>query len=268
MSSTTFPSSVKAITYPQGLGTGHRKRGSRKVSFRKKGLSANVPTVELRGLMKPSHIFPSWQQKRHHEVISSLQAEIDRHAQVSSFRRLLLGSAYYDIRDYEKLSATVVLLEKKIAGCDERYHTLDLSAFPSILRGLATLDQKDYDLAISQASRAFDELNRPSSKVNAGYNTQMIDTAGILGVAYAALGQHEPMARAWARWPPSTPRAASTVRKSSSPSPGSPLGAAAVPKRHRGRIAPGRESVSHNAECRPGDAQRLRNCAGQDHEGR
>lgn len=131
------------------------------------------------------------QKKRHHEVIRMLQPEVDRHAKISSFQLFLLAGAYYEIRDYNKVATTVDLMEKQIVAGDNRYFTIDLTAYPRILLGLVALDQGQADKAIAEASDAYAYLNRSNAGRNDGYIEQMIGTAGILGVACAELGRKQ-----------------------------------------------------------------------------
>jgi CHAT domain-containing protein len=128
------------------------------------------------------------QKKRHHEVIQILQPEIDRKETISSFQLYLLAGAYYEIRDYDNMLKTTDLLEKQIARGDRRYFLFaDLSVYPAIIRGYAYLDQGDYDHAIKTVAEAHAQLDRTGEKRNGFYSAQLIDIAGILGVAHANL---------------------------------------------------------------------------------
>ena len=61
--------------------------------------------------------------------------------------------------------------------CDERTLRLNWRGFPA-------------------ASRAYTDLNRPAGKGNPSYDTQLIEIAGILGIAHANLGRTEEAQRA------------------------------------------------------------------------
>ncbi|MDI6890607.1 MAG: CHAT domain-containing protein [Thermodesulfovibrionales bacterium] len=143
------------------------------------------------GLFKDIEVSSLMQKKRHHEIIAILQPEIDRKEAVSSFQLFLLSAAYYEIRDYKKMFSTADMLEKQIAGGDAAYFGADLSAFPGILRGGAYLDQGEYDKAVKAASAAYALLNRVGSRSNLFYRSQLINIAGILGVANAFLNRDE-----------------------------------------------------------------------------
>ncbi|MEW6670125.1 MAG: CHAT domain-containing protein [Thermodesulfobacteriota bacterium] len=136
------------------------------------------------------------QKKEHHEIIGILQPDVDRGAEVSTFQLFLLAGAYYEIRDYDKMAAAVDLMEKKIRGGDDHYLTLDIGVYPHTLRGLAALDQGEYDRAVKAAAAAYAYLNRPAGKGNPSYDTQLIEIAGIQGVAHANLGQIQESQRA------------------------------------------------------------------------
>ncbi len=139
------------------------------------------------GLSKDIEVSSLMQKKRHHEVISILQPDIDRKEAISSFQLYLLSGAYYEVRDYEKMLLTVDIMEKQIARGDQYYFGgADVSVFPGILRGYAYLDQGEYDKAVKAASAAYDLLNR-IGKSNIFYRSQLIDIASILGVAHAHL---------------------------------------------------------------------------------
>ncbi|MEW6163286.1 MAG: hypothetical protein AB1606_08270 [Nitrospirota bacterium] len=151
------------------------------------------------GLFKDIEVSSLMQKKRHHEVIQILQQDIDRKEEISAFQLYLLSGAYYEIRDYEKMLSTVNLMEKKISQGDTGYtgyFGANLSIFPGILRGYAYLDQGEYDKAIKTASAAYALLNRVGGSSNIFYRSQLIDIAGILGVAYAHLN-HNAEADRW-----------------------------------------------------------------------
>lgn len=141
------------------------------------------------GLFKDLKISSLAQQMRHHEIINILQKEIDHKEAVSSFQLLLLSDAYYEIRDYEKMLATVDMMERRIAGGDATYFGADISVYPAILRGAAYLDQGEYDKAIKSASEAHVILKRIGES-NVFYRSHLINIASILGVAYAHLSNN------------------------------------------------------------------------------
>lgn len=143
------------------------------------------------GLAKDIKVSSYMQKKQHYEVIRVLQQDLDQNQALTSFQLLLLASAYYEIRDYDKMQKTAGLMEKQVERGDADYNGSDLSPFPGILRGFAYLDQNEFDKAILEASRARKIITRPGAPSNNFYRTQRIDVENILGVAYANLGRSE-----------------------------------------------------------------------------
>jgi CHAT domain-containing protein len=139
------------------------------------------------GLGRDIEVSSLMQKKRHHEVIRILQGDLDRNMDVSSFQLFLLSGAYYDIRDYERMLATVDLLDRRIAGGDARVFGADLSPYPGILRGYAYLDQGQYEKAVRSVSEAYTLLERIGQRSNGFYHSQQIDIHGIRGIAQAYL---------------------------------------------------------------------------------
>ncbi|PKN32577.1 MAG: hypothetical protein CVU61_17505 [Deltaproteobacteria bacterium HGW-Deltaproteobacteria-19] len=129
------------------------------------------------------------QKKRHHEAIRILQGDLDAKADVSSFQLYLLGGAYYEIRDYERMLKTVDLMERKIAGGDVEIYGANLSPYPGIMRGYAYLDQGEYEKAVRTVSEASALLNRIGQRSNGFYHSQLIEINGILGFAQANLNR-------------------------------------------------------------------------------
>ena len=139
------------------------------------------------GFSKDIEVSRLAQKKRHHEIIQILQQDVDRKENISSFQLYLLAGAYYEIRDYENMLKATDLLEQQIARGDARFYGGDLSVYPRILRGYAHLDQGEYDKTIKVVSEAHVILNRDGGKSNGLYHSQLIEIAGILGVAHAYL---------------------------------------------------------------------------------
>lgn len=135
------------------------------------------------------------QQKNVHETIRILQADVDRRQPLSSFQWYLLAGSYYEVRDYDRMSAAVEGLEHQIAAGDSGAYGADLSNYPAILRGYAFLDQEAYGEALRVVSPAWDARERPGSSGNNFQPAQLIDMAGILGVAHARMGQRREAAR-------------------------------------------------------------------------
>jgi CHAT domain-containing protein len=135
------------------------------------------------------------QKKRHHEVIQILQPEIDQHKTLSSFQLYFLAGSYYEIRDFDNMLKTTNLLEKQIARGDTSAYGSDISVYPAILRGYAYLDQGDYENAVKTVSTAHAHLDRTVKIGDGFYYSQLIEIAGILGVAHANLKNDSEAAR-------------------------------------------------------------------------
>jgi CHAT domain-containing protein len=145
--------------------------------------------VGCAGLGRDIEVSSLMQKKRHHEVIRILQGDLDRNRELTSFQLFLLGGSYYEIRDYERMLATVDLLERRIAGGDVRFYGADLSPYPGILRGYAYLDTGEYGKAVGAVSEAAALVLRIGARSNGFYHSQLIDIHGILGTAQACLGR-------------------------------------------------------------------------------
>ncbi len=145
-----------------------------------KDMKTNIEDIKISSYM---------QKKQHHELIRTLQPMLDRKEPLSSFRLFLLASAYYEIRDYEKMFRTVGLLEQQIRKGDVGGYGGNLTVYPQILRGYAYLDQGIFDKALKEASEAIVKLNRDAKKNNTFYRIQLIDISCIAGVASIQTGR-------------------------------------------------------------------------------
>lgn len=126
------------------------------------------------------------QQGKHYELIRALQPQLDSGKPVSSFKLLLLGSAYLQVRKYHDANVIADLMEKRIvAGDSSCCLGADLSVYPQLIRAAISLDQGEYEDAIKQADDAFSHLKQKQFF----YRSQLIQASNILGVAHALLGQ-------------------------------------------------------------------------------
>jgi tetratricopeptide (TPR) repeat protein len=145
-----------------------------------KDMKTNIEDIKISSRM---------QKKQHHELIRTLQPMLDRKEPLSSFRLFLLASAYYEIRDYEKMFRTVGLLEHQIGKGDVAGYGGNLTVYPQILRGYAYLDQGIFDKALKEVSEAIVVLNRDAKNDNTFYRMQLIDISSIAGVASVLTGR-------------------------------------------------------------------------------
>lgn len=124
------------------------------------------------------------QKGRHHELIDVLAPLVAANEEVSSYRLLLLGGAYYEVGKYRQASATADLMEKRIQAGDTSIFFADLSIYPQILRGLVALDQGLLEEAVRQGDLALARLKQNQFF----HSSQLIQIGGILGVAHALQG--------------------------------------------------------------------------------
>ena len=88
------------------------------------------------------------QKKQHHQIIQTLQPQLENKGSLSTFELLILSGAYYEIRDYQHCLSTVQRMQQRIDQGDASYlGFIDLSAYPLILQGLVYLDQGDFPQA-------------------------------------------------------------------------------------------------------------------------
>ena len=100
------------------------------------------------------------QQGRHHELIREVQGNLDHGEEVSSFQLLMLGTAYYEVRQYRGALATADRMEKQIAKGDDSYFGGDLSVYPLFFRASVALDLGAYDDTLRLASQARERTRR------------------------------------------------------------------------------------------------------------
>ena len=125
------------------------------------------------------------QQGKHHELIAALAPDVAAGRDVSSFRLMLLGAAYYEVGQYREAGATADLLEQRIAAGDATQFGADLGVYPEILRGAVALDQGLHAAAIGHAEAAL-------ARLKSGHffqRSQLIQISGTLGVAHALSGE-------------------------------------------------------------------------------
>ncbi len=144
-------------------------------------------------LMKDIELSSMMQKKKHHDLINTLQPEVDRNEEVTSFRLFMLCGAYYEIRDYRRTLATLDRFDRKLASGDDNYEGLDLVPYAPILRGSVYLDMGEYDRALKEANRASGLLK--TRRRTAFYNHQLLETCSILGIGNALQGRMEEAGR-------------------------------------------------------------------------
>jgi len=140
------------------------------------------------GFMQTIQISSMAQKKQHHEIIRTLQPQLDQQESIPSFHLLLLSGAYYEIRDYKKCLATTQLLQKQIDKGDATYIGSSIRPYPLIMKGYVHLDQGNYSQAVKEARDAYRLIDTPEGRSNTFYHAQLIQITEISGVAEALLG--------------------------------------------------------------------------------
>ncbi|HEX9078082.1 MAG TPA: CHAT domain-containing protein, partial [Desulfuromonadaceae bacterium] len=125
------------------------------------------------------------QKKQHHEIIRTLQPQLDQQKTLPAFHLFLLSGAYYEVRDYQHCLATVRLLQSRIDHGETSYLGGNLTPYPQILQGYVHLDQGEYAQAVRFATKAYELIDTPAGRGNFFFRSQMIQIAEIAGVAQA-----------------------------------------------------------------------------------
>lgn len=128
------------------------------------------------------------QKQQLHEIINTLQPNLDAGDTLTSFQLFLLASSYSGIRNYSKALATTNLLQKQIDKGDRTIVGSDLTVYPQILRGNVYLDQGEPQKAIQEGTLAHKLLHEEGRDRQSFYTSQLINIYDILGVAYALSG--------------------------------------------------------------------------------
>jgi tetratricopeptide (TPR) repeat protein len=131
------------------------------------------------------------QKKKHHEVIKILQPRLDETKQLSSWHLFFLASAYYEVRDYDKVISITDLLQKQVDLGDHSYYGGDITVYPQILRGSVFLDQGIPLKAVEEGNLAYKLLHSEGRNSQNFYKSQVISICDFLGVALELSGNKE-----------------------------------------------------------------------------
>lgn len=154
-------------------------------------LSSFMASCALSSLSRDIQLSSYAQKQQVHEIIRTLQPEIDQGGMPTTFQLYLLAASYHGIRDYRKALATTELLQKKIDAGDRVFVGADLTVYPQILRGYVYLDQGEPQKSIREGSLAYKLLHEEGREKTGFYASQLIDVYDILGVAHALAGNRE-----------------------------------------------------------------------------
>jgi CHAT domain-containing protein len=128
------------------------------------------------------------QKQQLHEIVNTLQPDIDRGDKLTSFQLFLLASSYSGIRNYGKALAVTELMQRQIDQGESSFVGSDLTVYPQILRGQIYLDQGEPQKAVAEGTLAYKLLHEAGRNKNAFYTSQLISIYDILGVAHALTG--------------------------------------------------------------------------------
>lgn len=139
-------------------------------------------------LLQTMQISSMAQKKQHHQIIQTLQPQVEQKASLSAFDLLILSGAYYEIRDYQRCLNTAHLMQARIDQGESSYLGGNLTPYPHLMQGLVHLDQGSYTQAVDFAEQAYRLISSPTGRSNSWFGSQLIQTAEIAGVAQALQG--------------------------------------------------------------------------------
>ena len=147
-------------------------------------------------LLQTIQISSMAQKKQHHQIIQTLQPQVEQQGSLSAFDLMILSGAYYEIRDYQKCLDTAHLMQARINQGETSYLGGNLVPYPQIVQGLVLVDQGAYPQAVLAAEQAYRLISTPAGRSNHWYTAQLIQIAEIGGVAQALQG-NQAEARRW-----------------------------------------------------------------------
>ena len=139
-------------------------------------------------LLQTIQISSMAQKKQHHQIIQTLQPQVEQNNSLSAFDLFILSGAYYEIRDYQRCLNTAHLMQTRIDQGESSYLGGNLTPYPHLMQGLVHLDQGSYTQAIDFAEQAYRLISSPTGRSNPWFSSQLIQTAEVAGVAQALQG--------------------------------------------------------------------------------
>ena len=132
-------------------------------------------------------------QGKHQEVIREIQPHIDAGEYMPSVVLMMLGTAYYEVRNYRGLLATADVMDRNIAAGDRTLRDdLDLTPYPQLFRIWAALDTGAYEDVIrlgEQLRNHLDAMPASGFSMRAWKRNYYVMLWSPLGVAQAFLGR-------------------------------------------------------------------------------
>ena len=138
-----------------------------------------------------------WSEGRYGELVARLQPRFDAGEELSSYGLMMLGTAYYEERQYRGALAAADAMDRRIAAGDSKYLDADISAYPLLYRAEVALDLGAYEDAARYGTEA---LARAKTQPGPRSFTGLIASSGVAaselvqiysvrGVASAFLGR-------------------------------------------------------------------------------
>lgn len=123
---------------------------------------------------------------RHGELITFVQAKLDRGERVGDNSLCLLCDAYYKTRRYHHVFRTADLIANEAPTSGDKH--VDYSLAPYIYRAKAYVDIGDYVMAAEQGTAGYDLLHQDGRLTKQFGRFMQIEILGVQGIAHALAG--------------------------------------------------------------------------------
>src|SRR5690348_2898576 len=138
-----------------------------------------------------------WSEGRYRELVAELQPRLDAGKELSSYHLMMLGTAYYEERQYRGTLAVADRMERRVQAGDRIWLGADISAYPPLFRAEVALDLGAYEDAVGFGTEAVARAKaQPWSLSIEGLvaspgiaASQLVQIYTVLGVANAFLGR-------------------------------------------------------------------------------
>jgi CHAT domain-containing protein len=134
---------------------------------------------------------------RYSELVAKLQPRLDAGEELSSYNLMMLGTAYYEERQYRGTLVSADLMDRRIQAGDNRFLDANMSPYPLLFRAEVALDLGAYEDAVRYGTEAAEHAKAQprsftgliaSSGIAAA---QLVDIYSVVGVANAFLGRRD-----------------------------------------------------------------------------
>jgi CHAT domain-containing protein len=138
-----------------------------------------------------------WSEGRYGELVARLQPRLENGQELSSFGLMMLGTAYYEERQYRGALAAADAMDRRVRAGDSQFLDADISAYPSLFRAEVALDLGAYEDAVRYATEAVAHAKAqpgPSSFTGLIASSgiaasELVQIYAVRGVANAFLGR-------------------------------------------------------------------------------